>query len=158
MKHLPHTHTPPPPPMGCQPSALNSEDCVGAYAYNACTPCCGGMWFEGGGCWGCRDGKRFSEDPAWEEGTQLRNSFETMLNSEEMLECLENAPKSCTFCCGGCRNVENMSPALNKDFCKRANEKLLNPAGYRCEAYHWITYNNKGERQEHMVIAIFKNR
>jgi hypothetical protein len=47
-----------------------------------------------------------------------------------------------------------MSPHLNSTWCKDVNSKLLNQAGYSCHAHHWITYGGKGERQEHMCIAV----
>lgn len=101
------------------------------------------------------DGMSF-QDPAWAKGTQLRNSFEDYLHGEEMIECLDNAPKQCTLCCGGCPNVTTQSPTLNRNWCPKINEKLLHPAGYHCRAHHWIMYGSKGERYEHMVIAVDK--
>ena len=63
-------------------------------------------------------------------------------------------------CCpgGGFKNVELMAPHLNEPdgWCMMVNKNLLYAAGYRCFAKHWITHGSKGERQEHMVIAIEK--
>ena len=136
-----------------------SQNSVGAYGYNGaarvtlCNFLC---------CFQCKlwstgtfDGMHF-KDPAWAKGTQLRNSFEEYLKGEEMIECLDNAPKRCTMCCGGLPNVTTQAPTLNRSWCPKINEKLLHPAGYQCRAHYWVTYGGKGERYEHMVIVVDK--
>ncbi|GMH66785.1 hypothetical protein TrLO_g12749 [Triparma laevis f. longispina] len=141
----------------CRPHL--GDDCIGAYEYNACADCtfwnavfcCNRPMWSTRGC----DSKSL-DDPAWASGTSLRRSFEAALMGVDMKECLNEAPRSCTGCCGGCKNVANLSPALNDKWCKDVNEKMLNPQGFSCKAYHWITHGSKGERQEHMVIAINK--
>ena len=99
------------------------------------------------------------KDPSWASGTSLRRSFEAALAGVDMKECINEAPRSWQSldpCGTGCKNVQNMSPHLNATWCKETNEKMLHPAGFSCKAHHWITYGGKGERQEHMVIAINK--
>ena len=101
------------------------------------------------------DGKDF-KDPAWGKGTTLRRSFEDFINGPELRDELNNAPHVCQGFCGGCQDVSSQAPHLNSTWCPMVNERLLKPAGFRCEAYFWITYGSKGERQEHMVIMVKK--
>jgi len=105
-------------------------------------------------CPGC-DGKEF-EDPSWDTSTMLRRGFDDFINGPELEEVMMDAPKACQWFCGGCRDVTQQAPAINDKWCPMVNEKLLHPAGYRCEAYFWITYGGKGERHEHMVIMVKK--
>ena len=39
-------------------------------------------------------------------------------------------------------------------WCTKVNQELLNPAGYNCKAHSWITYNEKGQKGEHMQMMI----
>ena len=137
----------------CRPNL--GENCVGAYAYNGCADCplmnqlfcCGTPRWSTNHC----VGKSFS-DPKWAPGTQLRNGFDDLLNGPEMASALEEAPRACW----GYKTVTNMAPHLNQGWCRETNEKVLGPQGYECRAHHWVTYGSKGERQEHMVIAVSK--
>ena len=141
----------------CRPDLR--DNCVGAYAYNQCAdaPTCNAIFCCCAARWSVNhcDAKTFT-DPKWAEGTQLRNGFNDLINGPEMAAALEEAPRSCKSFCGGCKNVQNMSPHLNNGWCKETNEKVLRPQGYECRAHHWVTYGSKGERQEHMVLAILK--
>lgn len=134
---------------------------IGAYAYNGCYSCAGGgfNWlccgrreWSVGGCFNC-DSIQFTHE-LWREGSALRSRFEDELASPAMTRALDEAPLVCTMCCGGCKSVENMSPCLNATWVPDVNARVLNPAGFSCKAYHWITYNDKGQRTEHMAIAV----
>ena len=137
--------------MGCKCcKPYLGDDVVGAYEYNVCNCCCPSakLW-TAGGC----DGQEF-DDPEWAPTKTLRRDFERELESESMHRVLEEAPRGCACCFGGCMTVDNLAPALNEHWCPAINEKLLHPRGYTCDAYFWITYGDKGQRQEHMVIRV----
>lgn len=71
-----------------------------------------------------------------------------------MQEILAKAPKFCTGCLGGCKSIMSQGAVVNEHFCPMANETLLLKAGYKCDAYFWVTYGGKGERYEHLAIRI----
>lgn len=139
----------------CRPYLLG-EAVVGAYSYNQCHCCkvkCGCNQCTQWRTRGC-DGMRFS-DPAWQKGTPLRTQFDDYLESQGMQDVLETAPKRCACCPGGgFRSVITMAPTLNMQWCPQVNEALLHPAGYHVDAFFWITYDNKGNPYEHMVLRV----
>ena len=70
-------------------------------------------------------------------------------DSDSAVAICGDAPKGCVGCCpdvhnhGCCTDVHNQSAALNARFAPKANA-ILNPAGFRCDAFSYIVYTQQG--------------
>ena len=60
-------------------------------------------------------------------------------DSDSAVAICGDAPKGCL----GCTDVHNQSAALNARFAPKANA-ILNPAGFRCDAFSYIVYTQQG--------------
>ena len=82
---------------------------------------------------------------------------------------MDEAPRRCPGCCGGCRNVYAMRDALNTlhagSWRAQANA-LLSEQGFHCDAYAWVQhvyvpngqYGGTMQRHEHLVVRVFDSR
>lgn len=135
---------------------------VGGFGYNTCYDktvcnaicCCGLSRWYGKCCLGsCTGDARMFTDPAWLPGTVLRSEFEQRLRSQELLDVIRSSPTSCC----GFEGLASPAGEIDRVWCTKVNQELLHPAGYSCKAHSWITYNEKGQKQEHMQMVIQRN-
>ena len=136
---------------------------VGGFGYNTCFDltvcnaiCCCGLprWYVS--CCGCVCDARVFTDAAWSPGTVLRSEFEKRLRSQELRDILRSSPNALQQCC--CfAGLASSAGEVDRLWCPKVNQELLHPAGYSCKAHSWITYNEKGQKQEHMQMMIQRN-
>ena len=107
----------------CRPP-YSAPGVIGVYRYN---PCC--RSFRRGGCRGGAEGLR---DPRFEA---IAERFERLLDTAG-IAAMDEAPRRCPGCCGGCRNVYAMRDALNTlhagSWRAQANA-LLSEQGFHCD-------------------------
>lgn len=161
--------------MGGGPSAEQQQrdlqfikDSIGAYAYNGAALdcpnwcnwvcCCGRpLWhLPPAACPNCcanfdpRCGRRFPQnDPGWGKNAALRAQFEELLMGQEMQDALDGVPKCCFCTC-----ISGGTKKLLDPWCSKVNAELLHPAGFQCEAFHWVTKGDKGQDEHHMAVTI----
>lgn len=151
--------------MGCAPSVGQRavQDSIGAYSYNGgardCHNWCNWLFCCGKPLWHvppaacpncCADGKRFPQNhPEWGKNAALRAQFEELLMGQEMQDALDGVPKCCFCTC-----ISGGTKQLLDPWCSKVNAELLHPAGFQCEAFHWVTKGDKGQDEHHMAVTI----